>query len=58
MKNNIGDDGARKIADVLRVNHSLETLYLMKNKICTDGEEYLTKLKLELNDVFRDIRWV
>jgi len=31
---------------------------LMNNKICTDGEKYLTKLKLELNDVFRDIRWV
>ena len=53
--NKIGDDGAKMIADALRVNHSLETLDLSRNKISADGKEYLSKLKKELKDATRGI---
>jgi len=37
MINNIGDDGAKVIADALKVNHTLETLNLWYNNIGDDG---------------------
>jgi len=53
--NNIGDDGAKDIADTLQVNVSLKTLQLYANKIGADGTSYLSKIKQELKDINRDI---
>jgi len=39
--NNIDDDGARYIADALKVNHSLEELNLRDNKISADGAKQI-----------------
>ena len=39
--NNIGDDGAKLIADALKDNHSVETLYLMHNNIGIDGAKLI-----------------
>ena len=52
--NNIGDDGAKHIADALKVNRSLEELSLVNNNI-GDGKKYLWKIKQELRDANRDI---
>jgi hypothetical protein len=56
--NNIGDDGAKAIADALKVNHSLETLYLNDNNIGDDGAKAIADAlkdnksldKLDLDD--------
>jgi len=57
--NNIGDDGAKDIADTLQVNVSLKTLQLYANKIGeigADGTRYLSKIKQDINrDI--DIDW-
>jgi len=39
--NNIGDNGAKMIADALKDNHSLKMLYLMHNNIGADGAKQI-----------------
>ena len=39
--NTIHDDGAKQIADALKVNHSLETLHLNSNNIGADGAKMI-----------------
>ena len=39
--NNIGDDGAKMIADALKVNHSLKTMSLIGNIIGDDGAKFI-----------------
>jgi len=34
--NNIGDDGAKEIAEAMKINHCLKSLNLNKNKISDD----------------------
>ena len=46
--NNIDDDGAKNIADALKVNHSLKELFLRFNNICDDGAKQIAGA-LEVN---------
>jgi len=39
--NNIDDEGAKLIADTLKVNHTLEKLYFSSNNIGVDGAKYI-----------------
>ena len=40
--NNIDDDGAKMIADSLKINHSLKALYLSSNNIGDDGAKIIS----------------
>jgi len=43
MNNNIGDEGAEHMADLLRVNTGIQVLYLQQNNIGDEGVGHLAE---------------
>ena len=53
-RNNIGDDGAKAIAEALKVNPVLTSLDLRKNSICVDGAKAIAEA-LKVNPVLTEL---